>query len=183
VRSIADLAPLDDQGRLRVVVESPRGSAVKLKYCAALGVMQWHRPLPLGLRFPCEWGFVPGTLAADGDPVDALILAEVPTFPGIVVPCRALGLIEVEQDGPRARVRNDRIVAVPATAPRAAVLHTCDDLPERVRDEIVAFLLAAVEFEHRHVVVIGYRDPPAAIDLVERSRASTGDRPAALEAG
>jgi inorganic pyrophosphatase len=126
---------------------------------------------------------VPGTLGADGDPVDALVLAEVPTFPGIIVPSRALGLIEVEQDGPRGRVRNDRIVAVPATAPRAADLHSCDDLPERVREEIVAFLLAAVEFEHKHVVVLGYRDPRAAIDLVERARVSHGGRRAASGPG
>src|SRR5438045_9341193 len=100
----------DDQ--FHVVVESPRGSAVKLKYRADFGAMSICRPLPLGLRYPVDWGFVPSTAAPDGDPVDAAVYWDVATFPGVVIVCRALALIEIEQNhaDSRRRVRKHRIL-------------------------------------------------------------------------
>ena len=53
------------------------------------------RPLPAGVTFPFDWGFVPSTEASDGDPLDALLLWDVPSFPGVVVPCRAIGVLQV----------------------------------------------------------------------------------------
>ena len=62
-----------------VVVESPRGSVVKLKYSPDLGTMSISRPLVLGITYPCDWGFVPSTNGPDGDPVDAAIWWDVTT--------------------------------------------------------------------------------------------------------
>jgi inorganic pyrophosphatase len=59
-----------------VVVESPRGSAMKLKYDPVIDAITLSRPLPVGLVYPHDWGFVPGTKASDGDPVDALIVSD-----------------------------------------------------------------------------------------------------------
>src|SRR5688500_2481633 len=81
----------------RVVVESPRGSSAKLKFDSADQVMTLSRPLTLGLIYPFDWGFIPGTRMADGDPLDAMLLWDTPTFPGVVVPCRAVGLVKVDQ--------------------------------------------------------------------------------------
>ncbi len=63
----------DDEGDVRVVVEAPRGSGLKLKYEPSLGAFEHGRMLPLGLTYPYDWGFVPGTKAEDGDPLDALV--------------------------------------------------------------------------------------------------------------
>jgi len=169
---IAKLAPFERNGAVRVVVESPGGAVVKLKYDPDLGMMTLGRPLPLGLQYPCDWGFVPGTKAEDGDPVDAFVVADAPTFPGVVISCRLLGVIEAEQDDPqhKKRVRNDRLVALPVTAPRRELLRRYDDLPERVRAELEAFLLAAVQFEGKNVVILGRAGPDAAKALIERSR-------------
>jgi len=68
-----------------VVVESPRGSSVKLKYDPAFGAITLSRPLPTGLTYPHDWGFVPGTKASDGDTVNALIFSDAATAPGVVV--------------------------------------------------------------------------------------------------
>ena len=57
----------------RVVVESPRGASVKLKFDTDSGVMSLSRPLTLGLTYPFDWGFVPGTRMSDGDPADAFL--------------------------------------------------------------------------------------------------------------
>ena len=88
----------DKDGAIYVVVESPRGSSVKLKYHRQLGALTLSRPLPAGLTYPHDWGFVPGTLASDGDPVDALVLSDVGTAPGVVIACRPIGVLEIEQN-------------------------------------------------------------------------------------
>jgi inorganic pyrophosphatase len=81
-----------------VVVESPRGSDVKLKYEARWEAMSISRPLSLGLTYPCDWGFVPSTKGPDGDPVDALVYWDTTTFPGVVLRCRAIGILRIEQN-------------------------------------------------------------------------------------
>jgi inorganic pyrophosphatase len=152
----------------RVVVESPRGSSVKLKYDSALGAMTLSRPLPTGVVYPHDWGFVPGTAAADGDPVDALILSDGATAPGVVVVCRALGVLEVDQkrrtgDG---RERNDRIIAVPQSARRFDALPDVFALSERVREEIAAFFVAVTAFEGKDVKLLGWKGPSQAAALL-----------------
>jgi len=102
-----------------VVVESPRGSTIKLKHDPSLDVFAISRPLPLGLAYPCDWGFVPSTRGPDGDPVDAAVFWDVATYPGVVIQCRAFALIKVEQsvpDGTSARQRNDRSSQFPSKA-------------------------------------------------------------------
>src|SRR4051812_23123737 len=89
IRAMADLARLPaflDGDIFHVVVESPRGCAVKLKWDASLGAMAVSRPLGLGLVFPFDWGFVPSTRGPDGDPVDAIVLWDVASAPGILIP-------------------------------------------------------------------------------------------------
>jgi inorganic pyrophosphatase len=141
---------------------------VKLKYDRELGAMTLSRPLPTGVVYPYDWGFVPGTMASDGDPVDALILSDAGTAPGVVVTCRPLGVLEVDQkrragDG---RERNDRIIAVPQSARRFDALHDVFALPERVRDEIAAFFVQVTAFEGKDVKILGWKGPSFATTLV-----------------
>src|SRR5206468_3579937 len=88
---------LDDSGSLHVVVESPRGSTCKFKYDPGLAALTLARPLPQGLVYPHDWGFVPSTKAPDGDPFDARIVWDGISHPGVVVTCRAVGVLLVEQ--------------------------------------------------------------------------------------
>lgn len=170
--NLEDLTSFDDEGHVRVVVESPAGARVKLKYNPRFGLMEWVRPLPLGLQFPYDWGFVPGTHAADGDPLDAFVLGDAPTAPGVLIACRALGVIELEQNGAGGRVRNDRIVARPANAARHDV-KTLDDVPDRVLSEIEAFLLALTAFDNKHVVLLGRAGPEAVPALIGQAMQNT----------
>ena len=154
-----------------VVVESPRGSAVKLKYSATLRAFSISRPLPLGLTYPYDWGFVPSTRGPDGDPIDAAVFWDVSSFPGVVIPCRALAVIQVEQnrpDGP-GRARNDRILAVPTAARRQKDLDSRAALPLRVREELEIFFLTAAALEGKDPRILGWGDAAAALELLRSS--------------
>jgi inorganic pyrophosphatase len=115
------LPPFDKTGRIHVVVESPRGSTAKFKYDADLDAFTLSRPLVDGLQFPWDWGFVPSTRADDGDPVDALVLWDCGSYPGVVLACRPVALLCIEQNSKRRagqRERNDRLIVVPDPAPK-----------------------------------------------------------------
>jgi inorganic pyrophosphatase len=158
-------------GVFHVVVESPRGSAVKLKYDPDLAAMSISRPLTLGLTYPYDWGFVPSTKGSDGDPIDAAVLWDVATFPGIVIPCRALALVKVEQnraDG-KGRSRNDRILAIPIDARRESTLTSASGLSERVRQEIELFFVSATALEPKDPRILGWDTADAALELLRSS--------------
>jgi inorganic pyrophosphatase len=160
-----------DGDTFHVVVESPRGSAIKLKYSPDLEAMSISRPLAAGLVYPCDWGFVPSTIADDGDPVDAALWWDVATFPGVVVPCRALAVIQIEQNlaNGKGRARNDRILALPIGARREAELASAMSLSQRVRDELEHFFIAATVLEGKDPRILGWAGPDAALKLLRAS--------------
>src|SRR4051794_30672332 len=107
------LPHLDASGNVRVVVEAPKGAVMKLRWQPELGAFEFHRPLPHGVAYPFDWGFVPSTRAEDGDPLDAMVLLEEPTWPGVVIATRPIGVLRVSQrDEGEASIRNDRLIAV-----------------------------------------------------------------------
>ncbi len=158
-----------EDGAIHVVVESPRGATVKLKYEPSLGVMTVARALPLGLAYPYDWGFVPGTQAADGDPVDAMVVWDAASYPGTVVRCRAVGVVRLEQDrkGGGGRIRNDRLILLPVKYERGAPVEDADDLPSRLREEIEQFFLMTVVFGKKNPRVLGWGGAAEAEALVE----------------
>jgi inorganic pyrophosphatase len=169
--SLIELVSTPAAGIIHVVIESPRGATAKIKYDSGLGAFTLSRPLPLGLWYPHDWGFVPGTVAEDGDPLDALLLSDGTTFPGLVVRARPLGVIQLEQDAKTGgRERNDRLIAVADNAPRIGY-RTAGDLPERVRQELEQFFLDVTYFEHKNARVLGWQGPEEALALVQRVQA------------
>jgi inorganic pyrophosphatase len=161
-----------------VVVESPRGSTVKLKYQPDWETMSVSRPLVLGMTFPYDWGFVPSTHGSDGDAVDAIVLWDVASFPGVVLPCRALAVMQVEQNrtnhDPSVRIRNDRIVAVPEAARRERRAAALTPIAPRVREELEYFAVAATALEGKDVRILGWGDEKAALHLIEASLITGG---------
>jgi inorganic pyrophosphatase len=156
-----------------VVVETPRGSSLKLKYEPTWNAMTVVRPLPLGVQYPYDWGFVPSTSAPDGDPLDAMLLWDVASSPGVVVRCRAIGVLRVEQNRTShqrsERIRNDRIMAIPLEARRERDIRDIGALTARVREELEQFALAATALEGKDLEVLGWGDASAALDLVRVS--------------
>jgi inorganic pyrophosphatase len=164
------LEPTDDNGKLRVVVEVPKGGQAKLKWDSRLGVFTASRYLPAGLSYPFDWGFVPGTKAEDGDPLDVLILADVPTWPGVVIPCEPLGVLRLEQDNKKGRrERNDRLIVRPLGALRLGGARDVREMPRALLDELEKFFLDAVFFTAKNAEARGWAGRTAADKLVDRS--------------
>jgi inorganic pyrophosphatase len=140
---LAALPTYDAEGRLLAVVEAPRGSANKLKFDPATGVLFAHKVLPPGCVFPFDFGFIPGTLGEDGDPLDVLVLMDEPAFTGCHVPVRLIGAIEAEQtedDGEPER--NDRLIGVASTAKLYEDIKELSDITEPLIDQIEHFFIS-----------------------------------------
>jgi inorganic pyrophosphatase len=164
------LPALADGGIFHVVIESPRGCSVKLKYDPSLDAMTISRPLALGLVFPYDWGFVPSTNGPDGDPVDAIVLWDVATFPGVVIPCRPVAVLEVDQLAPDGRrIRNDRIIGRPTAARREADTPAATALSTRERAELAEFIRASTALEGKDAKVLGWQGEEAVLALIRSS--------------
>ena len=159
-----------------MVVESPRGSRMKLKYDPNCHAFKLSRPLMAGLQYPHDWGFIPGTIAPDGDPLDAMVFSDFATFPGVIIECRALGVIRLRQNRKHAsgRKRNDRLIAVPTKAPRLEIFKTPGDLPLRWRRELEEFFLGAARFEGKDAEVLGWASAAVGERMVERCLQESG---------
>lgn len=163
-------------GSVNVIVESPRGSSLKLKYDGNDNVMMLSRPLPAGVAYPHDWGFIPSTRAADGDPLDVFIVWDEVSYPGLLIPCRVIGVLNVEQTNleTKRRERNDRVAALPLKAPRLEHITSVFDLQERARAEIERFFLNAVAFEGKDLQLVGWEGPREADALVRRAVVPSG---------
>ena len=121
---------------LDVVIEIPRGSRNKYEYDHEKNVIRLDRRLFTATVYPTDYGFVPDTLAEDGDPCDVLVLLEEPTFPGCYVEVRVIGVFWMEDEkGPDAK-----ILCVPSHDPVYAGFRDLADVPPMLLDEIEHFL-------------------------------------------
>ena len=170
------LSAFDKAGVLQVIIESPRGATLKMKFDEAIGLFRVSRPLPAGFTYPCDWGFVPGTHASDGDPVDAFVWWDHSSFPGAVIGVRPVAVLRVEQKNRQsgARERNDRLLTVPNGIPACAHIKNLDDVPERHRDELAHFFSAVVAFESKELKLLGWGDADEGTALVRESVTTSG---------
>lgn len=102
----------EKDGSVNAIIETSKGSAVKYAYSPKSHLFRAKRTLPHGMVFPFNFGFVPGTLSEDGDPLDILIVDPEPFISGCLVRARLLAVIEAEQTEGGKMVRNDRIVGM-----------------------------------------------------------------------
>jgi inorganic pyrophosphatase len=158
----------NDDGDVHVVVETTRGSAAKLEYNPDLEVFTLSKALILGLTYPYDWGFVPSTKGEDGDPIDALVLHDTATAPGLVLKCKIIGVLEVLQsEKGRKPIRNDRLIAVPRDSHREKADKDARDLPTPMRQEIEKFFVATDELESKELKFLGWKGPKAGERLID----------------
>lgn len=173
--SLADptqLQPLnpDDKQLFTVVVETPKGSRNKYAFDPKEKVFRLKKVLPTGMAFPYDFGFVPRTEADDGDPIDVLVLMDEPAFPGCVLECRPIGVIEGEQGDKKNKERNDRIVAIQEGAHSWEDVKTIDDLGDQFCRELEQFFVNYHKLTGKQYRVLGTKGPGAIRKMIKRQR-------------
>lgn len=157
---IGDKAPEE----VNVVVEIPRGSSNKIEYDMGLGVFRLDRTLYSPLYYPCEHGFIAGTLFEDGDPMDILVLSTQPTFTGCLLAARPVGVLHMGDE----HGQDDKILGVSARDPRFEHVMKLTDVSEHRLKEILHFFAVYKDLENKEVFIQGWEDENTAQDLIRR---------------
>jgi inorganic pyrophosphatase len=160
---------------LYCLVEIPKGSRNKYEWDDDLKAIKLDRFLFSSVVYPTDYGFIPETIAEDGDPLDAMVVVSEPTFPGCVIHVKPIALFKMRDD----KGVDDKILCVPLHDPNWNTLEKLDDLPQALRDEISHFFSMYKEPEGKVVKVDGWHrleDALAEIDQAhERWRAAHGE--------
>jgi inorganic pyrophosphatase len=168
--AISDLQPFDPKSKtIQVIIETPRNCRNKFKFDPADGLFELGSVLPAGFVFPYDFGFVPGTIADDGDPVDVLLLMDAPAFPGCRVMARLVGVIEAEQTEDGKTERNDRLVAVAAEAHDYRELESLKDVSQHLLEEIEHFFESYNELRGKQFKLLKHRGPKQAWKLLKKT--------------
>jgi inorganic pyrophosphatase len=166
-KSLYDLDPGQESPRVvRMIVEIPKNSSNKYEYDKELNLFRLDRALYLPLHYPGEYGFIPGTLSEDGDPLDILTLVGEPSFPGIILLARPVGLLDMtDREQP-----DQKVLAVAHRDPRFDQIQTIDHVFAHSLREIEEFFSIYKELEGKHVEVHGWRGPEEAQQLIGACR-------------
>lgn len=152
---------------LLCIVEIPKGSRNKYEFDHERGGIKLDRFVSSSVVYPADYGFVPDTLALDGDPLDAMICVSEPTFPGCMIEVKPVALFEKEDEqGP-----DDMLLCVPLADPGWNQVEGLDDVPRQLRNEISHFFSIYKDLDpDRCAEIKGWRDRDAALRELEESR-------------
>jgi inorganic pyrophosphatase len=153
---------------VNVVIEIPMNSGVKYELDKESGVLVVDRILYTSMVYPFNYGFIPGTLEEDGDPVDILVVSYDPLVPGSVIKARPVGVLETEDE----KGRDAKIVAVPSDKidPRFQGIRDVNDIPEAVRQRIEHFFQHYKELEKgKWVKIVGWKSRTEALERIKQA--------------
>lgn len=161
-KSLADpvgLAPFDGGRSVQVVIETPKGSRNKYAFDPQQKVFALKKVLPAGMTFPYDFGFVPSTRAEDGDPTDVLVLMDEPAFPGCLLKCRVVGIIEGQQGKKKNGERNDRIIAIEEANHSYAYIRHVKELGKKFLRELEEFFVNYHDLDGEKYRVLDVKGP------------------------
>lgn len=164
---VVDLSRIPAQpepGLINVLVEITGGSKNKYEFDKDLNAFILDRVLFSSVKYPYDYGFVPNTLADDGDPLDGMVLMDEPTFPGCVIAARPIGMLEMIDGGDR----DEKILCVPAEDPRYANVKSLDDVAPHRLDEIAEFFRSYKNLEKKVTEILGWQNVDKVAALVEQ---------------
>ena len=155
---------------LVVVVEIPSGSRNKYEYDAELDAIVLDRRLFTSMAYPADYGFIKGTLAEDGDPLDALVLVGDPTFPGCHIRVRPVGVFHMtDEKGP-----DEKVICVPLKDPAFLRVHDVHDIAPEFRQEIEHFFQVYKDLEHKKTETHGYGNRVDAERVISEAQVRAG---------
>jgi len=155
-----------EQITVPVMIEIPKGSRNKYEYDKKKKVFRFDRMLFSSVHYPSDYGFIPDTLAGDGDPLDALVLVWEPTFPGCLIEARPVGLFKMwDEKGP-----DEKILCVPISDPLWNYIASLSDVPPHLLKEIEHFFSIYKDLEEKKTGVEGWEDRDAAMKVIRESQ-------------
>lgn len=157
---------MGDEVVVETLIEIPMGSRNKYEYDEKRKRIRLDRVLYASIHYPADYGFIPETLAPDGDPLDVLVLAEEPVFPGCLVDARPLGILHMRDQG-----EDDyKIVAVEHSDPRLSTIHELSDLRPHLLTEIETFFNTYKDLEGKETEIIGWQGKQDALRVIDECR-------------
>ncbi len=160
--------PADIQTFVPTVIEIPRGSHLKYEVDKATGLLKLDRVLYSAVFYPANYGFIPRTHAADGDPLDILVLMQEPVEPLTIVRAKPLGGLNMSDD----KGDDDKIIAVCVDDPAYAQYSKLDEIPQHVMKELDRFFRDYKILEDKRVDVSEFYDQQRALEIIASARAS-----------
>lgn len=151
-----------------MIVEIPKGSRNKYEMDHDSGEIFLDRMLFTATRYPADYGFIPETLAEDGDPLDAMALVSEPTFPGCRIRIRPLGVFLMQDQGHA----DHKILGVPMGDPVWQDAQSLDDLPPHLLRELEHFFAIYKDLEEAKTAVVGWQGTSDALDVISKARAA-----------
>ncbi|NET33872.1 MAG: inorganic diphosphatase [Cyanothece sp. SIO1E1] len=151
-------------GLLNVLIEIPAGSKNKYEFDKDLQAFALDRVLYSSVQYPYDYGFVPNTLADDGDPLDGMVLMDQPTFPGCVIAARPIGMLEMIDGGDR----DEKILCVPDKDPRYKAVKSLSDIAPHRLEEIAEFFATYKNLEKKVTEILGWQGMEAVSPLIEK---------------
>jgi inorganic pyrophosphatase len=144
-------------------IEIPTGSQNKYEFDQEKGKYVLDRVLFSPMHYPTEYGYLENTLALDGDPLDILVLATFPTFPGCVIESRVIGVLVMSDD----KGQDEKLLAVPTKDPRWKHVNDLNDVSPHILKEIAHFFQVYKDLENKKTVIEGWQDAAFAAKLFE----------------
>jgi inorganic pyrophosphatase len=155
-----------DRMVLPVMIEVPKGSRNKYEYDKLRRKIRFDRLLFSPVHYPTDYGYIEGTLALDGDPLDALVLVWEPTFPGCLIDAAPVGLFQMaDEKGP-----DEKILCVPIHDPHWNEIRSLDDVPRHLLREIEHFFTIYKDLEEKEVRVDGWEGLGRAEKVIREAR-------------
>jgi inorganic pyrophosphatase len=152
-----------EPGLINVLIEIPGGSKNKYEFDKDMNAFALDRVLFASVKYPYDYGFVPNTLADDGDPLDGMVMMDEPTFPGCVIAARPIGMLLMIDGGDR----DEKILCVPAEDPRYNEVKSLGDIAPHRLEEIAEFFRTYKNLEKKVTEIQGWKDVDAVTPLVE----------------
>jgi inorganic pyrophosphatase len=151
---------------VEAVIEIPSGSRNKYEYDHERGIFRLDRVLYSSVHYPTDYGFIPDTLADDGDPLDILVVVEEPTFPGCYVRARPIGTLVMSDE----KGLDEKILAVPVDDPRYDGITQLDQLQPHWLLEIENFFAIYKTLQKKEVTITGWEPVTSAWKIIEKTR-------------
>ena len=155
---------------IEVIVETPKGSQFKYKYDQKKEWFTVHKALPVGLIFPYDFGFIPGTKGDDGDPLDVLIMSEFSFIQGSMLECKVIGSMKAEQNDEEETIRNDRIFVYPTLKGFYPVYNSMEDIQEKKLKEIENFFIYYNAMQKKTFKPLGILSAKETLKVIKQQR-------------